>query len=287
MEMIAGAITVNVGHTGAAYEYSLTNTGEHVLSAVAGPDGYLRFTPTAGFSGKIKSVSVKGITVIAYNYLNLPAIVTRAGDKRLDYIYDAAGRKLSQIVSRNGIEEKRTDYSGEFIYENDTLKIIQHEEGRIVPEGSEMVYQYHLKDHLGNVRLTFTTKPEKDEPLATVETANAPQEQSQYLNYAQVRKIDSRLFDHTNNGTTHNAVRLMGGNTTEVYGLARSLSVMPGDTLNVEVYAKYLDTDKSNWSTALLSTIAAIAGTPKTQVEHLSTEAPLAASTALSPTLAY
>ena len=216
-----------------------------------------------GFSGKIKSVSVKGITVIGYNHLNLPSTVTRAGDKELYYIYDATGRKLTQIVNDNSVEKKRTDYSGEFIYENDTLKIIQHEEGRIVSQGSDsLIYQYHLKDHLGNVRLTFTTKPETDAPTATVETANVAEEQSQFLNYAQVRKIDSRLFDHTNDGSTHNAVRLMGGQTTEVYGLARSLSVMPGDTLRLEVFAKYLDTNTSNWSAALLNTIAAIAGTP-------------------------
>jgi hypothetical protein len=165
-------------------------------------------------------------------------------------------------VSKNSVEEKRTDYSGEFIYENDTLKVIQHEEGRIVPEGSDLVYQYHLKDHLGNVRLTFTTKPETEAPTATVETANAAEEQSQFLNYAQVRKIDNRLFDHTDGGGTYNAVRLMGGNTTEVYGLAKSLSVMPGDTLRLEVFAKYLDTNTPNWSAALLNTIAAIAGTP-------------------------
>jgi hypothetical protein len=33
--------------------------------------------------------------------------------------------------------------------------------------GATPEYQYHLKDHLGNVRLTFTTKDEVDESLAT------------------------------------------------------------------------------------------------------------------------
>ena len=38
-----------------------------------------------------------------------------------------------------------------------------------------------------------------------------------------------------------------------------SLSVMPGDTVKAEVYAKYLDTNSSNWTTALNNLITSIA----------------------------
>ncbi len=110
--------------------------------------------------------------------------------------------------------------------------------------------------------VTFTTKEETDEATATLETAQASEEESEFLNYDEVRKIDSRLFDHTDNGTTHNSVRLMGGNSTEVYGLARSISVMPGDRINAEVHVKYLDPEPANWSTWLLDALASLTGVP-------------------------
>lgn len=70
-----------------------------------------------------------------------------------------------------GATPKTTDYAGEFIYENDTLRFINHEEGRILPDTASTAqhpweYQYHLKDHLGNVRITFSEK--------TTTTQNTP-----------------------------------------------------------------------------------------------------------------
>jgi RHS repeat-associated protein len=43
------------------------------------------------------------------------------------------------------------------------------------------------------------------------------------------------------------------------YGLAKSLSVMPGDTVEMEVYAKYLDNNTNNWTEALTTLMTQIA----------------------------
>lgn len=145
----------------------------------------------------------KDITSIEYNHLNLPKKVTKGTGEYIKYIYDATGRKLSQEVyaASGSTPEKKSDYLGEFFYENDELKFINHEEGRIVippsggTEGGE--YQYHMKDHLGNVRLTFTTKEDTELNLATLETQNADDEQAQFLYYDEAVKINSFLFDHT------------------------------------------------------------------------------------------
>jgi hypothetical protein len=120
--------------------------------------------------------------------------------------------------------------------------------------------RYHLKDHLGNVRLTFTTKDEVDESLATLETANASQEQSKFLYYNEAVKINYAIYDHTNAGGTYYATRLTGGSTNEKFGLTKTLSVMPGDKISMEVYAKYLDPDNNNWNTALTNFISSITG---------------------------
>jgi len=45
-----------------------------------------------------------------------------------------------------------TQYVDGIQYENGILKFIQTEEGRIIPNGSSYIYEYFLKDHLGNIR---------------------------------------------------------------------------------------------------------------------------------------
>jgi RHS repeat-associated protein len=203
-----------------------------------------------------KSINPGGIK---YNYLNLPIEVAKSTGDKIVYIYDATGRKLTQnVLNPAGAIVKKTNYVGEYIYENDTAKIIQHEEGRIIPEADgSFTYDYNLKDHLGNVRLTFTTKDEVEETTATLETANIAEEQSQYLRYENARLVQSTLFDRTNGASPGYAQRLRGSGN-EIYGLARSLSVMPGDTVNVEVYAKYFQPDPVN-TQALNDFIAALA----------------------------
>jgi RHS repeat-associated protein len=119
-------------------------------------------------------------------------------------------------------------------------------------------YQYNIKDHMGNVRVTFTSRDETDNSLATLETANAVAEQGKFLYYNEAVKVNSTLFDHTNAGTTYYATRL-NGSSNERTGLAKSLSVMAGDVVNVQVFAKYLDPNTSNWTTALNGLMTSIA----------------------------
>ena len=49
------------------------------------------------------------------------------------------------------------------------------------------------------------------------------------------------------------------GSTNERTGLAKSISVMPCDTIKAEVFAKYLDTNSSNWTAALNTILSQIA----------------------------
>jgi RHS repeat-associated protein len=181
----------------------------------------------------------------------------------MSYIYDASGRKLNQSVfNMAGDLQKSTDYNGDLFYENDTLKFINHDEGRIIMTGATPEYQYHLKDHLGNVRMTFTTKREVETSIGTFEPSNENTERESYLRYDNIKRIQSYLFDRTN-GTAPTtmpgyAIRL-NGTTNEVYGAARSLSVMAGDTIKLEVWAKYIDTNEANWTETFSNLMAVIA----------------------------
>ncbi|MEJ0031609.1 MAG: DUF6443 domain-containing protein [Bacteroidota bacterium] len=105
-------------------------------------------------------------------------------------------------------------------------------------------YQYHMKDHLGNVRLTYTTKQETESVRATLEAANQNADRAEFINYDKARRINAAIFDHTNGyGTaapTGYSARLNGSDQERI-GLSRSISVMPGDKIQMRVFAKYAD----------------------------------------------
>ena len=88
----------------------------------------------------------KDITNIEYNYLNLPKKITFGNGDEIVYIYDAAGNKLAQTVTKGGVEIKNRIYIAGFHYEEDTLRFVQHSEGRTIPglvPGSPSEYQYN------------------------------------------------------------------------------------------------------------------------------------------------
>ncbi|MDW3209197.1 MAG: RHS repeat-associated core domain-containing protein [Reichenbachiella sp.] len=225
-------------------------------------------------NGNMISDANKGIESIEYNHLNLPTVVTLSNvegsgnNGRIEYIYDAAGTKLAQIVYEDGTQTKRTDYQGAFIYEDSVLQFIQHEEGRIVYETDvngefvEYEYQYHLKDHLGNVRTTFKEEGDIEGSFASFEQAKQSEESDYFIGYDNMVKIDAELFDHTKNPEgSHSSIRLNGfvspdSTVNESIGLAKSLKVKPGDVIDMKVYAKYfLQSESSGW-TGTLNTIA-------------------------------
>jgi RHS repeat-associated protein len=221
-------------------------------------------------NGNMISDANKDITSITYNHLNLPSKVTKVTGDYVCYLYDAGGRKLGQWVYEAVPKRitKTTDYLGECIYENDALQLVQHEEGRVVPQSSgsgAFDYQYHLKDHLGNVRLTFSSKVEKDQYLATLETDRQSEEQSTFQNYS---RVSADLFDHTDAGLGYTYAQRLTGGTGAIVGLAKSLKVEPGDTLQVEAFAKYLNTSggPSNVAAGLAAAIAGAFGLGPTAV---------------------
>jgi RHS repeat-associated protein len=235
MVRVSGSITFNIGFGG---NKSVSASGKTVFTYTAGSGNDFVLTIPTGFSGRINSIEVKGVVVISYNFLNLPEKVVKGLQQSLAYIYDATGRKHSQeVYSEAGLIIKKSDYEGEFFYENDTLKFITHDEGRVVLKDSSPEYQYHLKDHLGNTRLTFTTKSQREEFTATLETGTQEEETNTFKNY---HRVDWDLFDHTDaTGTVYTYSQLLhAGNNSQV-GLGKSFSIMPGDTIKAEVYAKY------------------------------------------------
>jgi RHS repeat-associated protein len=208
-------------------------------------------------NGNMAKDQNKDITSIAYNHLNLAVQVNKGATDYIVYTYDAAGRKLSQQVF--GTQPKTTDYAGEFVYENNTVAFVAHEEGRIVADNSAGAprpweYQYFLKDHLGNVRVTFSEKTTTNAYTATLENATQTNEQNDFKGYKNRSALS--IFNKTAGGTYSQV--LNGGNNNQI-GLAKSFAVNPGDVVDVEAYAKY--EAATSTTTNLTTLFTALAGT--------------------------
>jgi RHS repeat-associated protein len=118
--------------------------------------------------GNMTTDPYKGMTV-TYNHQNLPTLFAFPGNKTVAILYNGAGQKLRKTVTDNGTLVYRQDYVSGIEYRTTTaatlsLESIFHSEGRVfnttVGTTSAMFlrYEYTIKDHLGNARLTFTDK---------------------------------------------------------------------------------------------------------------------------------
>jgi hypothetical protein len=252
-------LTYNYG-TGSAQSnqlLSVSDAGDQQQGFVDGTIANVEYTYDA--NANMITDPNRGVASITYNHLNLVQKATKTTGEYIQFVYDAKGNLLSDSeYNSSNVLQKKTDYVGDFYYENDTLKSINHEEGRIVMTGATPEYQYHFHDQLKNIRATFTSKNDQDVSTATYETANVTTEQSKFLRYDDARRINSTLFDHTHNGVTSYSERL-NGSSNEKYGIAKSLSVMPGDTIKMEVYVKYVDGSNPNNTAALTQLLAQIA----------------------------
>jgi hypothetical protein len=111
-----------------------------------------------------KDIGNAATSGISYNHLNLPYRIWIPGKGTITYIYDATGNKLEKRTYDSSISKAtRTTYLGGYVYQNDTLQFFGHEEGRIrkKPDNS-FVYDYFIKDHLGNTRMVLTEEYEQN-----------------------------------------------------------------------------------------------------------------------------
>ncbi len=138
------------------------------------------------YNGNMNLDNNKDITSITYNHLNLPTEIVfgTAQNNKIEYVYDATGTKLSKKVQElvgNALQFSNTQYAGGIVYAdmglgvgNMKLQFISQLEGYVKPvsgtsesvEGfdkdiggttnSTYSYVFQYKDHLGNVRLSYS-----------------------------------------------------------------------------------------------------------------------------------
>lgn len=179
----------------------------------------------------------KGITTdITYNFLGKPQVVNFTSGKKIEYIYDAAGTKLTMKTYQNTTLLSCTNYAGSFVYEGATpaLSFFGSPEGRVVKNGSNFEYQYAIADHQGNTRVVFSSAtPTPEAVTANMEAAS----NSGFQNYT--NRVNFDLFDHTDAGTTYTYSQKLTGAASSQVGVAKSYKVYAGDKVKIEARAKY------------------------------------------------
>ncbi|MET0392151.1 MAG: DUF6443 domain-containing protein, partial [Chitinophagaceae bacterium] len=197
-----------------------------------------------------KDISSDTADAIEYNILNLPAKV-RVKDKGLiEYTYDALGNKLQKTVKETGQPNRTTLYLGGTIYQNDTLQLIGHEEGRIRPQGdSLLVYDYFIKDHLGNIRMVLTDEPDPGAAYyAGMETGRRVTEEQLFSEIPETEFTKPGGFD--NDTANHKVSKLFGvSGADKRIGPGVVLKVMAGDKFKAGVKGWY-QPDATNPNTA-------------------------------------
>jgi len=192
-------------------------------------------------SGNLIVDKNKDISNILYNYLNLPDSIRIAGKGTIKYTYDAAGNKLIKVTRDSTVTPIKITTTlymfGNFV--NDTLQFLPQEEGRVRYDSSKtsLVYDYFLKDHLGNVRMILTD--EKDTsfyPPASLETATLATERlfSSKVDSARVDKSTVPGYPSDTYTNPNNFIQKLNGNGVKV-GTGLVLKVMAGDKFNLRV----------------------------------------------------
>jgi RHS repeat-associated protein len=240
----------------------------------------------------------KTIGIIAYNYLNLPSVITVTGKGTITYTYDASGNKLKKEVNETGQPLKTTLYLGSIVFENNDLQFISHEEGRtrILKDannnGIGFAYDYFIKDHLGNVRMVLTEEQKQDfYPAATLEgdinnsnTAVGYENQfytidaSKIVDQSQATNIPTYQNNNGianpyppgnsgNNNYYSNSQKLykLNANTNKT-GLGIALKVMAGDRLDIFGKSYWFDNNTggsgANVAPTILELLYGLTGTP-------------------------
>lgn len=109
-------------------------------------------------NGNLTANANKGIVNISYNHMNLPVQITFGNGNKIEYLYDAVGKRLNKKVTQNNSAILKK-YSGIYEYNaSGQLETMHTSEGRCVTTGSlpAFRYEYQYTDNTGNVMMAFS-----------------------------------------------------------------------------------------------------------------------------------
>ena len=103
-------------------------------------------------NGNLTSDLNRKVSLISYNRQNRPARMRHAGGTET-FTYLPDGTKRGRTVLGKDRSLSRTEYRGNLVCADDTLKYILFDGGLIAMDGSSPEYLFFLRDHLGSVRV--------------------------------------------------------------------------------------------------------------------------------------
>ncbi|MBC7934222.1 MAG: hypothetical protein H7Y86_02520 [Rhizobacter sp.] len=201
---------------------------------------------------------------VKYNFLDRPEEVRIIGKGTLKIVYDADGRKLQKIFTpEGGGAAVTTSYIDEFIYRDNDLQFIEFEEGRLrvvnafsanngydaqmivasqaMLGGKRAAFDYFIKDHQGNVRLTLTEQVHTGSNQCTMETAREPNEEPVFGQTGASNEVEVSRFN-TPPGWSQNSsakVSRLGNLAAAKLGPNALMKVMAGDRMSGSAYYYY------------------------------------------------
>jgi RHS repeat-associated protein len=211
----------------------ITDTGTRGSSFDDYPGSSKDYSYDAG--GNMTFDGARNLDIEYLPTLNLPGKLDFGNNNRIYFHYTSGGEKLMKhVISGRGIETE-THYIGNIVYEGGKLSYILTEEGRLVASGTgngrRFIYEYYLKDHLGNNRITFRA----GSPLEGPEMIQAVD----YYPFGLVmsRKENNGLTGYRKNNYLYNGKELQDENMT-------------GESLNWYDYgARMYDPQIGRWHT--------------------------------------
>ena len=103
-------------------------------------------------NGNMTSDLNRRISSVSYNRQNRPARIKHSGGTET-FTYLPDGTKRGRTVLGKDRSLSRTEYRGNLVYADDTLKYILFDGGLIAMDRAEPEYLFFLRDHLGSTRV--------------------------------------------------------------------------------------------------------------------------------------
>jgi YD repeat-containing protein len=202
-------------------------------------------------NGNIGRDRNRQIDTILYDFNNLPTRFIFNGKATIDYVYDGLGNKLATVVldHTGSTAVYRVDvYAGGFVYHNDTLQYVEHEEGRIRPiyatgQPVQYAYDYYVKDDKGSTRVVLSTEKDTSIYAATMETAGSGVENALFANIDNTRATKPSGYPVDNTTDPNTYVARLNGSSGQKIGPSLVLRVMAGDSVKMGVKAYYESSD--------------------------------------------
>lgn len=190
--------------------------------------------------GRLRDDLNKGIT-FTYNHLDLVKAASN-GSSTVNFIWDANGQKLAKVLGNNIVYY----FDGIEFIDNNLTQIATADGLARCPSGDyvngDWVYDYYLKDHLGNVRAVITEEnSEIITEKVTVELERRALEDNSFDNVTLTEKDRPFLYPNDPIDPYSMKVSELSASTGKVIGPSKLLMIKKGEKLDVS--AKYWFTE--------------------------------------------